>query len=209
MTEQAWLVGMEGEQRRVDLSQWYSPPDLAEWLWGWAQRGLDGDPASVLEPSAGNGALLRPLLKDADPTLRRCTAVDADPRNVLLLDELAMLSRDVELDVLQGDFMAMRPTHRHDLCLQNPPYEADQDVDFILRGLVWAPVVVGVYRAAILDGQARFDRLWQHVTVERGARLGRVQFGGDYTPQGDYVALQLEAGGAQRGRSRLEEWEWR
>ena len=31
----AYLPGMEAEHRSPELSQWYTPPDLAARLWGW------------------------------------------------------------------------------------------------------------------------------------------------------------------------------
>jgi Dimethyladenosine transferase (rRNA methylation) len=114
------LPGLDGETRSRDLSQWYTPPKLAKRIVAWSLA-RDGD--CVLEPSAGQGALVKPLLE------RGChvDAWEIDPGNAAALGELAHAG----LTVCEADFLASPGwgcSFRYDLAMLNPPYEDNQDV---------------------------------------------------------------------------------
>lgn len=187
---QGYLPGMESEQRRLDLSQWYTPPDvaerLAEWARGWSR---------ILEPAAGRGALVRAVLDVLGPhhndlLALDVLAIDADPANVRIMAEAFCEHPIVTIDC--ADFLSIVPYSPRDVAVMNPPYENDQDVNFILRALKWAPRVVGIFRSAILHGIERQRRLWSQVRLERLAWMSsRPRFGGGGSPESDFIALQL------------------
>lgn len=190
MTVQPYLTGMEDEERRRDLSQFYTPPQLAQRLWNWAPKPRRGGEFTVLEPSAGQGALIKPMLEGPNrPTL--IVAYETDPRNVAKLVELAAGTHDVDIIVRPRDFLADPDPGRFDLAVQNPPYEDDQVDAFILAALRCAPQTCGIFPSGLPYSDGRWRRLWRHVDVRRQAKLGRVKFGGDYQPMTDFMAADL------------------
>lgn len=199
--DQPYLPEMDSEERRADLSQWFTPPAVAERLWELACR--DGYPGSVIEPAAGRGALIRPLVEQDVCT--RVVAYEIDPVHA---DELWLMFGNL-VEVRCRDFLAHDVGEHFDLCLMNPPYENNQDVAFILKGLEVADRVVGVFRADVFHSKKRCERLWDSgVYVVRGARArGRWKFGGNHSPSKNYVALELGRGETWGG-SYLERWEW-
>ena len=200
--EQPYLPKLENvEKRRPELSQWFTPSSVAERLWEFACR--DGYPGSVIEPAAGRGALIRPLLEQ--DARARVVAYEIDPVHA---DEMWLEFGD-RVEVRCQDFLAHDVPKNFDLCLMNPPYENNQDVAFILKGLDVADRVAGVFRADVFHSQGRCERLWDAgVYVVRGARArSRWKFGGNHSPSKNYVALELGFAASTK-MSRLERWEW-
>lgn len=204
------LPGLDAE-RDLSKSQWYTPPKLAERMWSWwvtHQTAARPDMRwHVLEPSAGNGSLVRAVL--ASDVVARVHAFELDPRNVELLKQLVPKPGCV-LDVEQGDFLLAPVVGRYHVALMNPPYEDGQDVDFVLRALAWAPVVVGVFRSAIVHGDDRYQRLWRWVDPTRGRWLSdRPAFGtGDKSDsaRSDFIVLELVMRERARTDKELEEF---
>jgi predicted RNA methylase len=208
MMNAQYLPGMEHERRKPELSQWFTPPALASRVWSWANRHIKAK--HVLEPAAGQGALIKPIY--ANP--RECTrvvAIDIDPRNVRILDILADRANErpdrtetERWDAAQGDFLRMyRDTRTEDfplfdLALMNPPYEDGRAEQFILHALTVSARVVGIFKASILFGQERHRTLWQQAHVLREARLmSRPSFGrGDSSDsaKSDFVVLEIRSG---------------
>lgn len=92
------------------------------------------DTATVLEPSAGNGAILDYICNDGIPydavmtkghtcRVRAC----AHKENVYAIEhnpELQMILHQKGYRVIASDFLAFWPEHRFDLILMNPPFSA-------------------------------------------------------------------------------------
>ena len=178
------------EERRLDLSQWYTPPRLAEQIVEWAR--IDPISDRVLEPAAGRGALIAPILDEwgaaAMPCEARVVAYDVDPTNVAVLKSL----RWTGLEVRARDFLADPDPGSFDVAVMNPPYENDQDIDFILRALALAPRVVVLVQTKIDHGVDRFERFWRFVDPVRKAKLRRrPRFGGSGSPKGDFVVYEF------------------
>lgn len=186
---------IEGTNRDVSLSQWFTPPELAQKVVEWAgpfdylNSERTGQPYRVLEPSAGNGALVRPLVAAG----ARVTACEIDDRYFEELDAL----NDGGVTVC-GDFLLtpapVADAARFDLCVTNPPYENGLDVAFILHALKFAPRVVGIFQAGIEYGVDRADDLWKYVAPTRILKLKRRWFKDPFTKGGgvtNCVALEL------------------
>jgi predicted RNA methylase len=218
-----YLPGLEAEQRNPAKSQWYTEPKLSQRVWNfWANNYLDEDTTGVrvLEPAAGQGALLKPVFND--PRVSHITAIDIDRGNCDVLEALARReslrhARIGTVRVVQVhcmDFMQYSAPHPFDLALQNPPYEDGQDVQFVLHALRWAPVVLGIFRSALLHGQERFENFWRWVDPVRGSWLvERPQFGkGEKSdgPLSDFVVLLLckRSTPRERGQSFDVQMEW-
>jgi predicted RNA methylase len=199
MHEQCELI--PGTNRDTTLSQWFTPPDLAarvvEWAridLVWRDRGRDmvePAPMRVLEPSAGNGALVRPLVAAG----AHVTAVELDLRYVQDLANVLGLGNREHRMAVPCDFLELDPRELgpHDLCVTNPPYENGLDVAFILHALKFAPRVVGIFQAGIEYGVDRHEALWAHVRPTRMLKLKRRWFKAQDGKGGqtNYVVLEL------------------
>lgn len=200
---QPYFPGFESEQRKRDLSQWYTPAWLSMRLWRWAEpRPTD----RVLEPAAGRGALLAPMLGKGK---RELVAYEIDPGNV---DALRMLMVNAHaqngwsFEVRAADFTADPDVlqERFDLCVMNPPYEDGQDCAFVERALICCERVVGVFRLAMVASQERAG-FWERVRPMRIAFLSsRPQFGQSERADGarsDFVVMELARSGATMKRA--------
>lgn len=137
---------------RQELQQFFTPPDLAERVIAEAriEPGM-----SVLEPSAGRGAL-------AAPAFLLGAAVDCfeiDPRNVHILASVAYRA------VIEGDFLDFDPDqdleNAYDRVVMNPPFTKGQDIHHVMhaaRCLNAGGRLVAIMSASITFRQGRlFD----------------------------------------------------
>lgn len=205
MADQPWLL--PDEQRAPDLSQWYTPPWLAERIIAWADIPAG---ARVLEPAAGQGAFIRPNRGE-----QTWTAYDVDPKNIDALRHIKGIEeadgKDTLVHVAQADFLGA-DVRDHDIAVLNPPYENNQDVDFVLKCLRHAPRVIALLRSAFLHGQNRYDEVWRAVQLSRLVILcGRPKFGGSGSPKSDFIVVELcnpHMMSIGRGVSRKTTIEW-
>ncbi len=195
-----YLPGLESAQLRRDLSAFFTPPALAQRLWDWAKLG--GEVRSLVEPSAGRGALLKPVW--AEDTERWVTAVDADPANAHVL--LAQGWNCCPTRVVCADFLTLEPETACDLALQNTPFEDGQDIAFVERSLLWAPRVCGIFPAGMFYSAGRRP-FWSRVEVTRQVYLSeRPRFGGEYAPQTNFCLLELVRRTSAESRPTIEFW---
>lgn len=156
-----------GAQRR-DLSAWFTPADLAERIVEWAlqpfgeltSRGLD-----ILEPSAGRGALVRPLLARS----LRVDALDIDPDNVRAL-RVTFGERKPGFCASEVDFLTLEPGRMqpgYDLAIMNPPFEGGAAEAHIMHALKFADHAVAHVPLTTLEGKARRESLWSKVRLHR------------------------------------------
>lgn len=214
IVQQPWLTGMEAEQRARDRSQFFTPPDLATRMWRWAIGLTDASPVpqrhalSVLEPSAGRGALIRPILEEPYGC-GRVVAVEADPRHVEELTGLARASA-VPMVVDGADCLSCVDLGTFDLALMNPPFENGGMTRFPEHALRFARRCVSLSPASIFFSEGRAD-FWRWHDVARGVRFAsRPQFGGDFSPATDFVLLELVRRQMPRRQddATVESWEW-
>lgn len=192
----SYLPGFEAEHRDPGLSQWYTPPVLAERIWRWSRAPMV---RRVLEPSAGIGNLLAPIVADGV----HVHACETDPEKAnVLLGRFHRVSLSVE------NFLNVEPfPEPFDLVVMNPPYENGQDVEHIEHAIGFAPRVVALVLHSILFSQRRRPFWTERVQIRRGARLSeRPKFG----PKGgerDFVVVELTR---RIGKSSAdtEQWEW-
>lgn len=191
---------LEGTTRDVGKSQYFTPPKLAERVVKWAGANcklpiwaaLQGEPSNVverydrpmrvLEPSAGNGALVRPLV-----------AAGAEVYAIELDDRYAPELRNAGAAALWFDnFLEFKPYddrwRAFDLCVMNPPYHDGLEERFILHALAFAARVVGIFRADLFYSVGRGAKLWTQVRPTRAAFCSRRPWKGAET---DYVVLEL------------------
>lgn len=165
MSEQVYLPEMHSEARLRALSQFHTPPDTAKRI---AQFAVDpftrrqSTKLSVLEPSAGDGALVKAML---EYTSSVCT-VEIDERRRERLEALVQPHR-----VHIGDFLQVEPdaSPRFDIVVSNPPFEDGQYEAHIMHALRFAPVVVAHIPLACWESAERAENFWPHVITPRMA----------------------------------------
>jgi hypothetical protein len=119
-TEQITNIAESGEVMLLSKNGFFpTPRPLAEYVVGLADI---WDGLSVLEPSAGNGALAD-VVREFHPDAK-LTLVEIQPK---LCSEL----RSKGYDPIQGDFLTMEPTPIYDRIVMNPPFEQQGDVEHI------------------------------------------------------------------------------
>jgi hypothetical protein len=91
---------------------------------------LPGYSGIILEPSAGNGAILRVLLKEPNSRWQYFYAIEKN------FDRCANLRRDYpdikKVNVIGGDFLEYYPTNTFDRIYMNPPFEEGQEIDHVM-----------------------------------------------------------------------------
>jgi predicted RNA methylase len=167
------------------LSQWFTPPALAERIVRWALEGWP-EPKMILEPAAGDGALIRPL---PETWVERVAAYEIDARWVPALERMPQV-----WDVVEGNFIEIRDPGPYDLALMNPPYECGLDGDFVQSALRCSRRVVALLRLAALAGVQRRHQIWERAYLRRLAILSqRPSFVGQIvgSPRHDFCVVEI------------------
>jgi SAM-dependent methyltransferase len=157
------LPGVDAPERSVALSQYFTPPETAERIARFAMHpwfGRGRNP-NVIEPSCGDGALLRAL---GGYGLTTVLGLDIDPANIELCRKRAW---SWPPKFVCADFLEWSPSDRFDIAVMNPPFEREQAMQHVLRGLEVAGHVVAHVPLTTLAGKSRNEKLWQRVTLTR------------------------------------------
>jgi len=138
-------TGRSGVRRRDDF---YETP---EWCTRAILRALKPQPETILEPSAGHGAIIRVLRDNAWNTIARpaITAVEIRPEALFHLG-------DAGADVaIAADFLEWSMAERvpYDLLIGNPPFSLA--FEFCQRAIGMAHVVALLLRLNFLGSQRR------------------------------------------------------
>lgn len=156
------LVNPENPDRcDPSKSQWYLDHALAARIVEWALRAFPcAGRLRVLEPSAGRGALVRPLLAAGHGV----TAIDIDKDNA---DYLASEQAMDGVAVVRANFLAHEDWPTFDLACLNPPFENGQTEQHVLHALRFAPRVIAHVPLTTLEGQERRNGLWSQAYLKR------------------------------------------
>lgn len=201
MTDQSSLFGEP--ERRPELSQYFTPRWIADRMAAW----IGPYETTVLEPSAGGGALVEAALR-LGIEAAAITAVELDPRWAQVLR-----AKFPGVHVRLEDFLRLQTAHRWHTALMNPPYENALHSAFVSHALDLCHVVIALVPSSIEYGAARDAELWaSKAMVTRRARLpNRVKFGGDNQASFDSVCLRIVRRNAPRKpdeRTAVEEEVW-
>lgn len=146
------------------LSQWYTPPELAERIVRWAYHpdaheidNLDTD-FCVLEPSCGRGAIIHALTGYRVGIV----GVDIDKANVEHCRE------EFPGAFIHGDFLKFSKVDLAiRLAIMNPPFEGGATEAHVLHALKFADRVVCHCPLTTLAGQDRREGLWSVAYLKR------------------------------------------
>lgn len=176
---------------RKQLSAWYTPAWVADGMWA---RAKTHNPTYLLEPSAGTGSLLMPVDDHV-----HVTAFDIErAAHAPYLGNM-----EPAIEVFYQDFLTTQwdyPTngaYLFDVGLGNPPFENNQDLDFVCQMFRLCAVVVVHVRVQFLHRTECYKRLWSRPDVclsWRADCIPRPRFGGKYNPMDEYVCLELVHG---------------
>ncbi|MCC7542373.1 MAG: hypothetical protein IT379_39510 [Deltaproteobacteria bacterium] len=187
---QPFLGGLEPEHHPcAELSQWYTAPELARRIVRWSLPAIG---MRILEPAAGRGALIDPLVPLLESRAIEVVACELDEANV---EVLRARYHGLNVDVRHCDFLAT-DVGRCDLALQNPPYEDDRDIGFVLHALEHAPRVVALLRSAFRHGARRRNQVWRWAELLRVVELAeRPRFEGPVSgsPLSDFAVFELSS----------------
>lgn len=157
-----------------DLAQWFSPDWLADHLLDSVRvpQGY-GRPLRVLEPSAGNGALLRALARQGFGEYD----IDVD---VVEIDARFGFDLEREARVTEGVFdrLSVRgeicirveicdylkrpaPSERYDIAITNPPFTRGMETPFLAKLLDECDQIVAILPSRALHGLARHGAIWR------------------------------------------------
>lgn len=158
----------ERSKRQAQLGQWFTP----SWLAAETVRLVDVRDRVVLEPSAGDGALVRAAL-DAGATA--VIAVELDP------DMCARLEQRFAgecVRVVRGDFLTVSTNHlgrEWTVIVGNPPYDKGADslhLARIAQLIEWrescgeeAVYAALLLRTVALHSGGRFENVWSSLAV--------------------------------------------
>jgi hypothetical protein len=174
MTAAQLTLGGWAPPLRSELGQWHTPADLAAKMVAYAgvRPGM-----RVLEPSAGGGAIVRPLLAAG----ARVTAVEIDPAWCRCMREDQAFS---SVDIVEGDFLRTGiygcRDPRLDIAVMNPDLDGGRGPAHVWQALHFVARVVSLLRAADLCGMEHHRVLWSRVGLSGLVSMAkRPIFGGD------------------------------
>jgi hypothetical protein len=151
----------------------------------WLLRAVNLPGGWWLEPSAGEGAIIRAV--NARRPDVKWTAIE------LREEAMGALVRSVAADGRSGvadrdDFLTAAPRyahiHRHDVVCGNPPYGAA--AEHVARALGCAPVVAMLLRLNFLGSQKRLD-FWRRNPADVYVLSERPSFDGEGTDATEYA----------------------
>lgn len=171
--------------RDLKQSQLFTPLWVAMRMAEWVPRN-----ARVIEPCCGNGNLIEALLRNGHPA-DLILAIERDVR----MADFARERFDGRIQVICADFFAWARDYkgpRFDISKQNPVYEDNEHMRFVLTSLDIAHAVVGLFPTDFESTQERDAKLWapRGVVTHRAHLPERVKFAGD-GGQNEHAVLRI------------------
>jgi predicted RNA methylase len=124
VVEQAILTGQYTDAK-VEFQAYYTPPELAEYV---VEKALIQSGMTVLEPSAGHGALVHEILSDGG--MITAFEIDAAAREVLFNKFPDLLDNGCGVNFMESQIVA-----DFDRVVMNPPFAKSQEVHHVMRAM--------------------------------------------------------------------------
>ena len=198
---QGWLFDPADEpERKEDLDQWFTDPKLAQEFVDWCHIPPPGDGKviRVIEPTAGCGNLVKPLVA-AGAVI---DAYDLDPQWIAYLRKHYGPDKTSLVTVHDaGDFLDVPlPEELFDVCVMNPPLSGGMDGVF-LRHLCfhWARRTCAIVQTRTMHSIDRRKKLWDRVKVKRIEFLSDRPSFGRGSPMRDFSFVEIEMRDVLRG----------
>lgn len=182
------LLARISQGEKVNLKQDFqffsTPLSLGEYMVELAE--IDEED-KVLEPSAGDGAILKLLLKTDSAEI---DAIELMEQNFLKLIEIDGIR---ELSISQGDFLKMDAYEYYTKIVANPPFTKNQDIDHVRRMFMClAPGgrIVTIMSQSWLTGTQKKQVAFKKWLEELGATIEKVDAGA-FKESGTNVATTI------------------
>jgi predicted RNA methylase len=122
----------DAKAEKKEFQAFYTPADLAKRVVELADL-QNGN--MVLEPSCGEGALVRAIL-ECGADWAGLTAVELNPKAIAVTRDLVAACDDDEVNLIEGDFLQV-PLRKGDFdrIVMNPPSTRNQDLTHVARAL--------------------------------------------------------------------------
>lgn len=117
-------------ERPQDFGFFPTPPDVAAHI---AELAELQDYQHVLEPSAGDGALIDAILERAPfAGVFACELLEANYKRLVV-----KYADNPRMRLWQGDFLSIRPEPRYQRVIMNPPFVARADIEHVMCAWEW------------------------------------------------------------------------
>lgn len=101
-----------------------TPPDVAREMIDWLGIGYTTNPYTVLEPSAGTGAIVDVISESIPNAVIHCMEIQPDCRDMLA---------EKGYTVVAHDFLKQCARPAYDVILMNPPFADGQDIQHVMH----------------------------------------------------------------------------
>jgi predicted RNA methylase len=119
-----------------ELQQYFTNDILAEYVIRYSSIIDNKNKIEVLEPTAGQGALIQPLLKlvKTDMTIDLCE-IDTENRKVLM--QFENTAPDIIHLMNEKNFLKFIPSKRYDYIFMNPPFHLKKSTNALQKRDIW------------------------------------------------------------------------
>jgi hypothetical protein len=161
------------QSQRVALAQFFTPAWLADRMVSWigpllrdaTQRAYT---LRILEPSAGRGALLAPLLA-------RCPGASIDAVELDSAHARALSAFPVRVDCC--DYLTRpAPLRRYDVSISNVPFTAGAECDHIAKQMDESERLISQLPIRALHGDARYRAIWSRFGLGGDWHIRRIAY---------------------------------
>ena len=118
------------------LQQFFTNDILAKFIYDFSSiKNNKNDLIKILEPTAGQGDLIKPILENNKNI--EIALIEIDPENRSILKQLAMKSPTILHLQNQNNFLTFETSDRYDYIFMNPPFHLRKSEDFNLKRDTW------------------------------------------------------------------------
>lgn len=145
---------------KKQMQQFFTPPETAEYV---IERAELEPGMSVLEPSAGEGALAV-RARDEGAIV---TCIEFDPALTKKLEAL-------RLSVSNGDFLETTPNQQFDRVVMNPPFTKGQDVDHVTHAFKFVKTggrLVAIMSAGVKSNSDKKTTAFRKLVDDHGGTI--------------------------------------
>ena len=198
---QTTMFGLPPDPDDATLDQFFTPAPIAQTFVNWSRW---WESPTIIEPSAGAGALLEPIMEASWSERHNIVAVELDQDFAEVLKRTFVLDENVS--VIHGDYLETDLSEtKADLWLGNPPYSNRRDERFIAKALVDAPRVCALLQTRFIHSKQRWETIWQNARLTRVGHFALRAFPGAIY---DYSMFEFRRGKTVSGCAFPVETSW-
>jgi predicted RNA methylase len=168
------------ENRKQVLGFFETPPELVERMIGWARVEPNH---TVLEPSAGRGAIAYPLLCEYAGV--NVAMIEIDEKNTRHMKDSGINGKGKRFKpesyrIVTQDFLKCKPAVLRDRVIMNPPFSRQQDISHCLHAydfLLHSGWLISIMSAGVLFRQDKRSVAFRKFVEEQDGVIDRLPEG--------------------------------